>query len=98
LIDCGTEGEFIDEKFIHQNSIRMHKLKALIPVRNIDGTLKKARRISQYCDLSFSIKEISMQKCFFVTSLGEDAILGMTWLKKENSDINWTNQEVHLRE
>ncbi|KAG2073965.1 hypothetical protein BDR04DRAFT_1009462 [Suillus decipiens] len=67
----------------------MHKLETLIPVQNIDGTLNKAGRISWYCDLSFSIKEILMQKHFFITSLGgEDTILGMIWLKKENPDIN----------
>ncbi|KAG2053966.1 hypothetical protein BDR06DRAFT_884957 [Suillus hirtellus] len=37
--------------------------------------------------------------CFLITSLGgEDAILGMTWLKKENPDIDWTKKEVHLQE
>ncbi|KAG2052500.1 hypothetical protein BDR06DRAFT_887924 [Suillus hirtellus] len=36
--------------------------------------------------------------CFLITSLeGEDAILGMSWLKKENPDINWM-KEVHLHE
>ncbi|KAG2737917.1 hypothetical protein P692DRAFT_20638702, partial [Suillus brevipes Sb2] len=28
---------------------------------------------------------------------GEDVILGMSWLKKENPHIDWTKEEVHLR-
>jgi len=40
-----------------------------------------------------------MKARFLVTSLGgEDVILGISWLKKENPDIDWTAEEVHLRE
>jgi hypothetical protein len=40
-----------------------------------------------------------MKTHFFVTSLGgKDVILGMSWLKKENPHIDWTMEEVHLRE
>ncbi|KAG2047875.1 hypothetical protein BDR06DRAFT_896581, partial [Suillus hirtellus] len=64
---------------------------------NVDGMLKKNGRITQYCSLSFLIHGIPMRMCFLITSLGgEDTILGMSWLKKENPDINWTKKEVHL--
>jgi hypothetical protein len=36
-----------------------------------------------------------MRTCFFVTS-HEDVILGMSWLKKENPQIDWTVEEVYL--
>jgi Retroviral aspartyl protease len=99
LIDSGAEGEFIDEEFVLKNDIRTHKLDKPIPVRNVDGTLNKNGRITRYCKLYFLIRNIPMKARFLVTSLGgEDAILGMGWLKKENPDIDWINQEICLRE
>ncbi|KAG1882060.1 hypothetical protein F4604DRAFT_1577562, partial [Suillus subluteus] len=72
-----------------------HKLDKPIPVRNVDGTLNKSSSIKWYCHLNFTICNIPMRARFLITSLGgEDAILGMTWLKKENPDIDWIQQEV----
>ncbi|KAG2060496.1 hypothetical protein BDR06DRAFT_852338, partial [Suillus hirtellus] len=51
LIDSGTEGEFIDWTFIHQNSIKSHELDKPIPIWNMDGTLNKNGKITQYCNL-----------------------------------------------
>ncbi|KAG2054958.1 hypothetical protein BDR06DRAFT_883227, partial [Suillus hirtellus] len=62
---------------------------------NMDGMLNKNGRITQYCNLSFLVCRIPMQTRFLITSLeGEDTILGMSWLKKENPDIDWDNQEI----
>ncbi|KAG2045705.1 hypothetical protein BDR06DRAFT_900364 [Suillus hirtellus] len=89
LIDSGTEGEFINWTFIHRNSIKSHKFNKPILIQNVDGMHNKNGRITQYCNLSFLVCGIYMQMHFLITSLGgEDAILGMSWLKKENPDIN----------
>jgi hypothetical protein len=40
-----------------------------------------------------------MQARFLITTLGgEDMILGLPWLQKENPEINWEKNEIHLKE
>ncbi|KIK38081.1 hypothetical protein CY34DRAFT_42298, partial [Suillus luteus UH-Slu-Lm8-n1] len=70
LIDCGAEGEFIDWQYVCRNGIKSHELDKPIPVRNVDGTLNKNGKITRYCNLSFSICDVPMKMCFYITSLG----------------------------
>jgi len=40
-----------------------------------------------------------MQACFLVTTLGgEEIILGLLWLQKENPDIDWERNTMTLAE
>ncbi|KAG2119724.1 uncharacterized protein F5147DRAFT_545496, partial [Suillus discolor] len=67
-----------------------HNLNKPIPIQNVDGMLDKNGKITWYCNLSFLVHGLPMRTRFLITSLGgEDTILGMSWLKKENPDIDW---------
>ena len=49
-------------------------------------------------NLSFPISEKTFSRLFIVTKLqlGFDAVLGITWLRDENPDINWTKGTIQF--
>ena len=61
-------------------------------MENKKGTIKN------YVDLQFSINGKEFQERFYVTGLGKQkAILGLTWLKKHNPEINWQTGKLEWR-
>ena len=59
LVDCGAEGLFIDKSIVHK--WRKSILKALIKVRNVDGTYNKNGVIMERCLIPFRIKDEIMR-------------------------------------
>jgi len=99
LIDSGAASYFIDWGFVRKNLIPTYPILKPILVRNVDGTANKSGNIMKACDLYFSAGERTMQARFLVTTLGgEEVILGLPWLQKENPDINWEKNTITLSE
>jgi len=99
LIDSGAAGYFIDWGFVRKNLIPTYSIPNPILVRNVDGTANKSGNITKACDLYFSAGGRTMQARFLVTTLGgEEVILGLPWLQKENPDINWEKNAISLLE
>jgi len=99
LIDSGAAGYFIDWGFVRKNLIPTYSIPKPILVRNVDGTANKSVNIMKACDLYFSTGGQTMQARFLVTTLGgEEMILRLLWLQKENPDINWEANTVTLSE
>jgi hypothetical protein len=97
LIDSGAAGEFIDWKFVRKFSINKHSVSSPIPIKNVDGSNNSSGKITHYCILFVRIGEKVTSVKFYVTELGgEDVILGLPWLKKENPVIDWKKNTVEL--
>ena len=97
LVDCGATGDFIDEGFVERSKIPTQKLSQLILVYNVDGSLNKAGSITKVTDMIMTYKGHSERILLAVMQLGkQDTILGMTWLKKHNPEINFTTSLVKL--
>jgi len=97
LVDCGTTGDFIDEGFVERSKIPTWNLSQLIPVFNGDGSLNEAGSITKVTNMIMTYKGHSERILLAVTQLGkQDAILGMTWLKKHNLEIDFTTGLVKL--
>jgi hypothetical protein len=66
-------------------------------VYNIDGTLNEAGSIWEVVDVVLCYKDHSKWVQFTVTGLGkQDAILGYTWLKEHNLEVDWVTKEVKM--
>ena len=90
LIDSGAEGEFIDRDYARSIGIELRKLKQPIKPRNVDGTLNSTGTITHYAKVELTINERISEETLYVTGLGRNTtILGSSWLKKRNPDINW---------
>lgn len=97
LVDCGATGDFIDEGFVERSKIPTRKLSQPIPVYNVDGSPNEAGSITKVADMIMTYKGHSERILLAVTQLGkQDTILGMTWLKKHNPEIDFTTGSVKL--
>src|SRR6267154_354915 len=97
ILDCGATGLFMDKGFVDWNRITTRTLSCPIPVYNIDGTLNEAGAICEVVDVILRYKDHSERVQFTVTGLRkQDAILGYTWLKEHNPEVNWVTKEVQM--
>jgi hypothetical protein len=95
LIDCGATGLFIDRRYITDNKISTRKLSKPIPVYNVNGTLNEAGLVDEIVDVVLRYNGHTERALFAVTSLGKlDMILGYTWLREPNPEIDWASKEV----
>ena len=73
------------------------KLTYLIPVYSIDRSPNEASSITKAVSLILRYKNHSEQTTFCVTNLGKQKlILGHTWLRKHNPELNWNKGDVKL--
>ncbi|GLB44373.1 putative retrotransposable element tf2 155 kda protein type 1-like, partial [Lyophyllum shimeji] len=64
---------------------------------NVDGTANAAGAITEVVDLVLRYNGHSERVVFAVTDLGEqDMILGYTWLKEHNPEIDWAADTVSM--
>ena len=97
LVDSGATGRFIDRDYVKANRLTTRKLSHPIPVRNVDGTPNSAGCITEAVDLVIRYKNHSERTLFAVTGLGkEKLILGHSWLRKHNPEIDWATGEVKM--
>src|SRR5271156_462067 len=97
LVDSGATGEFIDRHYAKSCGLRLLKLSKPIPVYNVDGTPNEAGFVTKVVDLILRYKNHSERTLFAVSSLGKQKlILGHSWLRKHNPEINWTTGEVKM--
>ena len=93
LIDSGAEGEFIDQNYVRKLGIKQTALP--IKVLNVDGTWNKRGIITHYTELDLLIENRIKQQWLYITGLAKQKIiLGFTWLKEINPDINWQTGKI----
>ena len=64
---------------------------------NVDSTKNSARNITYLADIIIDYQGHHEKVTAKVMDLGKNqVILGYTWLKKHNPDIDWTNKEVKI--
>lgn len=97
LVDSGATGSFIDRDFVAQHGIATRRLARPVPVLNVDGSPNEAGQITEIVDLILRYKRHAERVVFAVTGLGKkNVILGYTWLREHNPEINWEKGEVTL--
>src|SRR3981189_2876049 len=97
LVDCGATWLFIDTEYVHLNNLSTRRLASPIPVYNIDGTANEAGAITEIADVILHYKGHAERTRFAVTSLGKQSmILGFTWLREHNPEIDWQMKEVRM--
>ena len=97
LLDCGAQGSFIDTDFVGKHRLTVRKLQKPIPVYNVDGTPNEAGAITSIVDVILRYKDHSERTPLAVTNLGrQNVILGYSWLREHNPEVNWQTGEVKL--
>lgn len=94
LVDSGATTNFINKAFVETNHLVTNKLATPYEVRNADGTLNVAGRITHYVRAYIAIGGHKSTHWLFVTDLGgKDLMIGYTYLYKHNPSIDWRNGE-----
>jgi Retroviral aspartyl protease len=97
LLDCGATDLFINRAFVQKKDIHMHTLQDLITVYNIDDTVNRGWSIMEEVTLIMSHQGHKERAVFEVCDLGKNnLIIGFTWLKKHNPEIDWRTREVGI--
>ncbi|KAG6328417.1 hypothetical protein ID866_10672 [Astraeus odoratus] len=84
LLDSGATDYFVDKRWAQERCLRLLPLQKKVPVLNVDGTTNCAGEVSHglWC---------------YATNLGKTPmILGHTWLKTHNPEIDWVTGRVTL--
>jgi len=97
LLDSGATGCFVDKSWALDRQLQLSKLVKPVPVLNIDGTRNQEGDITHYVLLTIGIGKHAEKLWCAVTCLGKvPLILGHTWLRKHNPDIDWVTGKVNL--
>ena len=97
LVDSGATDNFIHPQLIKRLALGTQKLERARKIWNIDGTKNKARRITEYVDLSVQTGQKHNKMRFLVTDLGhEDLILGYPWLATFEPKFGWANRAIDV--
>jgi len=97
LLDSGATGNFIDQDFVRTKGINTRSISCPIPVYNVDGSPNEAGQISKVVDIVLRYKTHSERTLLAVSSLGkQNMILGYTWLKDHNPEVDWQTGEVQM--
>jgi len=68
-----------------------------ILVYNVDGSPNEVGQISEVVNVVLRYKTYSERTLLTVSSLGkQNMILGYTWLKDHNLEVNWQTGEVQM--
>ena len=94
LVDSGATTNFIDKEYVVKHNLVTDKLPRPLEVRNADGTPNVAGRITTYIRAYVALGDHKSKMLFYVTELGnKDMMIGHTFLKQHNPEIDWRNGE-----
>jgi len=97
LVDSGATGNFIDKDFVHTKGISTRSISCPIPVFNVDGSPNEAGQISKVVDVILHYKTHSERTLLAISNLEKQSmILGYTWLKDHNPEVDWRTREVQM--
>ena len=97
MIDSGATALFLDHSFIKKNQISLTPLRHPINLYNIDGSSNQAGQITHFARLKLGLDGFDEWTDFLATNLGgENAILGLPWLRKVNPRIDWQQGYIHI--
>ena len=97
LLDSGANAIFIDKTWAEKHKVPLTPLQNPIPVYNVDGTWNSAGSITHTAELIVEFQGHCEKITAEVMDLGKNSfILGFSWLKCHNPDIDWTKGTVKM--
>ena len=96
LLDSGATATYISRSFVEDHAISQQKLNGTIYAYNADDTINSTA-ITHRAKFTCLIRGHISTEWFFVTDIGnKDMIIGMTWLRSHNPEINWRTGEIEF--
>ena len=99
LLDSGATDNFINQDFVQMKGISTWSISCPILVYNVDSSPNEVGQISEVVDIVLHYKTHSKRTLLTVSSLRRQSmILGYTWLKDHNLEVNWQTGEVQMNQ
>ena len=97
LLDSGVTGLVMSEEFVRRHKFRRTKLERPIYVRNVDGILNYVGPIVDMVEVEIFFKGHKERTSIDVIRGQKwSVILGMSWLRCHNLEIDWKTGEVKM--
>ena len=97
LLDSGATGLVMSEEFARRHKFRRIKLERLVYVRNVNGTLNYVGLIVDTVEVEIFFKGHKERMSIDVIRGQKwSVILGMSWLRCHNPEIDWKTGEVKM--
>jgi len=97
LLDSGATGLVMSEEFARKHRFRRTELERPVYVRNVDDTLNYARPIVDTVEVEIFFKGHKERTSIDVIGGQKwSVILGMSWLRHHNLEIDWKTGEVKM--
>ena len=97
LLDSGTTGLVMSEKFARRHKLKRMKLERPVYMRNVDDMLNYAGPIVDTVEVEIFFKEYKERTSIDVIGGQKwSVILGMPWLGHHNPEIDWKTGEVKM--
>ena len=97
LLNSGATGLVMSSEFARKQEFKLKKLKRLIYIRNVNGTLNKEGPIESTVEVNIYYQ--GHQERMEIDVIGGQKwsiILGMPWLAYHNPEIDWKMGEVKM--
>jgi len=97
LLDSGATGLVMSKEFARRHKFKRTKLEKPVYVRNVDGTLNYAGPIVDTVEVKIFFKGHKERMSIDVIGGQKwSVILGMSWLRHHNPEIDWKTEEVKM--
>jgi len=97
LLDSGITELVMSSEFIKKQRFKLRKLDRPIYVRNVDGLLNKEGSIEHMVEVNIYYQEYRERtEIDMIGGQKWTVILGMLWLARHNSEIDWKTREVKM--
>ena len=97
LLDSGAFSCFAHYRFVQEHGLQLRRLTRDVRVYNADATENKKGLISHYIRCQVQIGNHTSWQSFLVADIGrQDLIIGMSFLREHNPEIDWKNRQLEF--
>jgi len=97
LLDSRATGLVMSSEFTRKQGFKLKKLERLVHVRNVDGLLNKEGPIKHMVKVNIYYQgHRERTEIDVIEGQKWTVILGMPWLARHNSKIDWRTREVKM--
>ena len=97
LLDSGATGLVMSSEFARKKGFKLKKLERPMQVRNVDGSFNREGPIENTVEVNVYYKgHVERTEIDVIGGQKWGVILGMPWLGRHNSEINWKTGEVKM--
>ena len=100
MIDSETSFDTIFRQFAIHNNILLKKIISFA-ANNVDETILKRNKnwiFYRISNLSLRIEKHTITIRFYIIDINKSIILSSQWLYTQNSEINWTKEQIRFRD